>query len=534
MSGLKFKVALGAVLVLAVTGIASASTITGVTDHSFTVAGLACGTHYAVTLKPDGGSTENKDVTTKNCPDTTPPVATVTNPTANQTVSGTINLTADATDPTPPPPPQNVSGVASVQFVLDGNTVGAPDTSAPYSVPLDTTTLANGAHTLTAVATDNAGTVGASQPVSFTVSNQTPLPNITLPVRGTFFYPWYPETWYANQHFNPSLGNYDSSSLTVIDQQLDTLDYAHIGLSSASWWGQGSTTDGRISTLLNETNAHGSNVKWSLYYEPEGIGNPTVAQIQSDLSYINNHYGGNPAFARIGGKPVVFVYADSGDNCGMADRWKQANDGLGDPDYVVLKVFSGYASCASQPDNWHQYGPAVRSEQHGTHAYYVSPGFWFHGAAAPQLERDSLAFASAVRAMQAANVDFRLIETFNEWGEGTAIESATQWSSASGFGVYADILHNDGTNPPVNILGVTRAGTGTGTVTSDPAGINCGGSPSTCTAAFGNGSIVALTARPAAGSTFTGWTGGCTGTATVCYAKVNGAQVSVTATFSGS
>ncbi len=59
---------------------------------------------------------------------------------------------------------------------------------------------------------------------------------------------------------------------------------------------------------------------------------------------------------------------------------------------------------------------------------------------------------------------------------------------------------------------VTKAGTGSGTVTSSPAGINCG---STCTAAFDYGASVTLTATPASGSTFVGWSGGgCSGTAT--------------------
>ncbi|MGA1077044.1 MAG: choice-of-anchor Q domain-containing protein, partial [Ilumatobacteraceae bacterium] len=60
-------------------------------------------------------------------------------------------------------------------------------------------------------------------------------------------------------------------------------------------------------------------------------------------------------------------------------------------------------------------------------------------------------------------------------------------------------------------LSVTRSGSGSGTVTSSPEGIDCG---STCTAEFATGSTVTLTATPAAGSTFTGWSGACSGTGT--------------------
>jgi hypothetical protein len=58
-------------------------------------------------------------------------------------------------------------------------------------------------------------------------------------------------------------------------------------------------------------------------------------------------------------------------------------------------------------------------------------------------------------------------------------------------------------------LSVGKTGNGTGTVTSSPAGINCG---STCSHAYPTGATVTLTATPAAGSTFAGWSGACAGT----------------------
>jgi hypothetical protein len=75
-------------------------------------------------------------------------------------------------------------------------------------------------------------------------------------------------------------------------------------------------------------------------------------------------------------------------------------------------------------------------------------------------------------------------------------------------------------------LTVSKAGTGTGTVTSSPAGINCG---ATCSASYDTGTSVTLTASPSAGSTFAGWSGACTGTGS-CVVTMNAAQ-SVTATF---
>jgi len=60
-----------------------------------------------------------------------------------------------------------------------------------------------------------------------------------------------------------------------------------------------------------------------------------------------------------------------------------------------------------------------------------------------------------------------------------------------------------------HLLTVSKSGSGTGTVTSTPAGINCG---STCSANYSNGSLVTLSAGADANAAFTGWAGACTGT----------------------
>ena len=75
-------------------------------------------------------------------------------------------------------------------------------------------------------------------------------------------------------------------------------------------------------------------------------------------------------------------------------------------------------------------------------------------------------------------------------------------------------------------LTVSKAGSGSGSVTSSPAGIDCG---ATCSASFAQGTSVTLTATADAGSTFTGWSGACTGTGT-CVLTMD-TDHSVTATF---
>jgi streptogramin lyase len=80
---------------------------------------------------------------------------------------------------------------------------------------------------------------------------------------------------------------------------------------------------------------------------------------------------------------------------------------------------------------------------------------------------------------------------------------------------------------PGKLLSVTRAGSGSGTVTSEPAGINCG---KACSAEFEEGETVQLFASVSEGSKFVSWSGGCSGAEKVCKVTMDEAK-SVIATF---
>jgi phospholipase C len=81
--------------------------------------------------------------------------------------------------------------------------------------------------------------------------------------------------------------------------------------------------------------------------------------------------------------------------------------------------------------------------------------------------------------------------------------------------------------PQTYQLTVQNSGTGTGTISSSPAGINCG---TTCQYTFPAGTLVTLSDAPGSTSTFGGWGGGCTGTS-ACSVTMN-ANATVSATFS--
>ena len=132
--------------------------------------GSALGSHVLTAVARDavGHSTTSSSVTVNNVLDNTSPTVALTSPVDGSTVYGTTTtVSADAAD--------NIA-VAGVQFKLDGVNLGPEDMVAPYSVVWDTTQIANGTHTLTAVARDTSDITTTSIPRTVTVSNAAVVP----------------------------------------------------------------------------------------------------------------------------------------------------------------------------------------------------------------------------------------------------------------------------------------------------------------------------------------------------------------------
>jgi hypothetical protein len=111
--------------------------------------------------------------------DLTPPTISITSPASGATVSGTINVTVNATDN---------RAVGSVSLSVDGTLVGSSST-APFTIPWNSASVINGTHTITVTAKDAAGnSASASRQVTVnTVSNTditSPTISITSPANG--------------------------------------------------------------------------------------------------------------------------------------------------------------------------------------------------------------------------------------------------------------------------------------------------------------------------------------------------------------
>ena len=266
-------------------------------------------------------------------------------------------------------------------------------------------------------------------------------------LRAAFYYPWYPENWAEGVRDRPSLGLYDSGRPGVAERHIASMLHGHIDVGIASWWGQGSRTDGRVPRLLEAAEA--TPFRWTVMHELEGYEDPSPDQLRSDLVHIRDRYSRHPRYLWIGGRFVVFVWGEArAEDCSMVDRWRQANAGI--DAFLMMNTLPGFADCPSQPDGWFGYGPFHETLPPTDAAYTISPGYLRASDTVPCpghdpprcLTRDLARWRRAVAAMVDAREPWHLVTTFNEWFEASGVESAVEWASPSGHGDYLDALHD--------------------------------------------------------------------------------------------
>ena len=135
---------------------------------------LSNGSHTLAAVATDKsnnkGTSARVSITVSNNSQPTHPAVSITSPTAGATESGTITVTANASD---------ASGIKNVQFLVDGSNLGSAVSAPPYSQSWNTTAVADGPHTVSAVATSNSPseTTGAAT-VTLIVQNGSTTPPV--------------------------------------------------------------------------------------------------------------------------------------------------------------------------------------------------------------------------------------------------------------------------------------------------------------------------------------------------------------------
>jgi hypothetical protein len=149
--------------------------LTGVPDGTYILRGVADPDHVLTESDPGNNVVNTKlqisgnsvTVLSQTSPVVMPPVAALTSPAGGSSVSGTVTLAATASATAP-------ATVASVQYLLDGQPLGAPITTAPYTFSWTVGSTPPGVHRLSARVTDTDGSVGTAAVDSVTVVGGSP------------------------------------------------------------------------------------------------------------------------------------------------------------------------------------------------------------------------------------------------------------------------------------------------------------------------------------------------------------------------
>jgi hypothetical protein len=167
--------------------------------------------------------------------DTVAPIVAISTPQTGTTSSNTIMLRAQAADAT--------SGVSGVKFFVDGVQNGNELATSPYELALDTTTLANGVHVVTAVARDASGNTATSTQVNVTVSNLVNPPPDTTPPTINWVTPLSGATTTGNVSLTVNAA--DNTAVVGVDYKVDSTVLGTSSVSPFSFtWNSASTSNG--------------------------------------------------------------------------------------------------------------------------------------------------------------------------------------------------------------------------------------------------------------------------------------------------
>ncbi len=255
-------------------------------------------------------------------PDTQPPTVALTAPANGATVAGNaVSLTASATD--------NV-GVVSLQFLLDGNPLGAALTASPYNLTWNTTGVPNGPHTLSVRAKDAANNVATSTGIGVTVANDSVPPVITAINAGSIQSNAATITWTTDEPATTQVEFGTSTAYGSLTTLNSTLSTGHSQVPS----GLNPSTTYHYRVLSRDASGNAAASPDFSFTTTAGTGTPqTLVGISSTLTNLDN----NPA-----GSAEAFQYTASGS--GIATKLYVYIDAGSTATKVVVGLYTNNAS----------------------------------------------------------------------------------------------------------------------------------------------------------------------------------------------
>jgi glycoprotein endo-alpha-1,2-mannosidase len=281
-----------------------------------------------------------------------------------------------------------------------------------------------------------------------------------------FYYTWYgrPENhgnWFqwhdvkpdehdiASSTHYPARGAYDSHDPETIDYHIQLAKDHGVDAFICTWWGQGHFVDRAFTRVLDR--AKEKDFEVTIYWEDApDEGWKKVSQAVDDLVYVLEKYGSHPAFLKIDGKPVIFVYGRVMGQISM-DEWPRvislAQQRYGE-DFILIadgykegyaRLFDGIHTYniagwvqGKKPDKLRElssgsFTKAVQIARNNAKISCITiiPGYDDTKIRTPGLNTERMdgeTYRILWEQAIDANPDWVLITSWNEWHEGSEIE----------------------------------------------------------------------------------------------------------------
>lgn len=261
-----------------------------------------------------------------------------------------------------------------------------------------------------------------------------------------FYYTWFDEnTWTYDRLSDLPAEPYVSRDRGVMGRHIDQAKAAGIDAFLVAWYGPGggNQTEPNLTALLEE--AATRNFKIGILFETDSPFLGGTGAVTGALQHALSVHAGQPAFLRVEGRPVIFFWRPT---LFGVDAWRtirsQADPGYGSiwisegVNTAYLAVFDGhhlYSNTWNPPADLTATNQkfasqvAAARDQHGVHKFWVAtvmPGYndvrIRPGSGFARDREGGAYFERAWQAAMASNPNWVVINSFNEWPEGTYIE----------------------------------------------------------------------------------------------------------------
>jgi len=242
---------------------------------------------------------------------------------------------------------------------------------------------------------------------------------------------------------------YDSRDRDLIKYHIQQAESAEIDSLVVSWWGIGSKEDKALRVLLDVASQMPSRVRMSVQLELAGIEHLDEATVVSQLAYVLEQYGNDPAFLRVGGRPVLFLYNAMPFSSDM-QQWQRIVSSprisrfqplliVDQISEEVLTVFDGYylygpLALWFTEKVWDRYlnGSFIAQREAKTFVATVAPGYDDRAVRYPSWNdlvprNNGQTYDAIWRMALEFDPDWIFINSWNEWHEGMEIEPSLEY-----------------------------------------------------------------------------------------------------------